>query len=269
MDKTAPASICSECAARHQGICGALTPNELERLKRIAHRHKVQPGEPLAEPGDSASTFSVILSGAVKLMKLMPDGRQQIVGLQYAPDFLGRPFLNESDVLAEAVTETKVCTFSRGAIERMIAEAPGLEHRLYLQAMAELEDARELLLTLGRRTARERVATFLLFVVRQARRNEPEDAPKDAVLSLLLTRAEIADFLGLTIETVSRQLNQLQSLGIIEIEHNRSIKVLDEARLHHQAGEADDSDGTGAKGASETPRSGAEEQPSASPGAAP
>ena len=240
MDKTKPVSVCSECAARHGGICGALTPGELEQLKRVANRHKVKPGDPIAVAGGKTDTFSVILSGAVKLMKLMPDGRQQIVGLQYAPDFLGRPFVPESDVMIEAVTDATVCTFSRGTLERLMAEAPSLEHRLYLQAQAELEDARELLLTLGRRTARERVATFLLFVVRQARRSQTVEERREKLLSLLLPRAEIADFLGLTIETVSRQLHQLQSAGIIELEHNRSIKVLDEARLHLEAGEADD-----------------------------
>lgn len=262
MDKNKPASLCGECAARHQGICGALSLEELEKLKRVAHRHKVKPGDPLAEQGEQGETFSVILSGAVKLLKLMPDGRQQIVGLQYAPDFLGRPFLGESDVMIEAVTDTAVCSFSRSTLERMITSTPGLEHRLYLQAQAELEDARELLLTLGRRTARERVATFLLFVVRQARRSQTEEERKRGLLSLLLSRAEIADFLGLTIETVSRQLNQLRAAGVIEIEHNRSIKVLDEARLHHEAGEADPPEGETADdrsacGAKAEPRHGA------------
>ncbi len=269
MDKAKPPTLCGECAARHQGICGALAPAELEQLKRVAQRHKVQHGEPVVEPGGPASTFSVILSGAVKLLKLLPDGRQQIVGLQYAPDFLGRPFLAESDVLIEAVTDATICTFSRSTLERMIADTPGLEHRLYMQALSELEDARELLLTLGRRTARERVATFLLFVVRQARRNGPEGAPKGPLLSLLLTRAEIADFLGLTIETVSRQLNQLQSLGIVEIEHNRSIKVLDEARLHHEAGEAGVAAAGGQSDHDSASGSGKNERPVTAQGTAP
>lgn len=191
-------------------------------------------GDTLLDPADTVTHFSVILDGAVKLSKLLPDGRQQIVGLQYAPDFLGRPFLENSDVSAEAVTDGTVCSFSRRTIEQMIAETPDLEHRLYLQALAELAEARELLLTLGRRTAREKVATFLLFILRQTQAGgskRPEDTQ-----SLLLTRAEIGDFLGLAIETVSRQLNKLQSMGIVELEHNRAIKILDAARLRDEAG---------------------------------
>ena len=155
-DHGAPTSLCDECAARHQGICGALAPQQLERLKRTGRRHLIRAGDPLVDTSEQVTHFSVILDGAVKLSKLLPDGRQQIVGLQYAPDFLGRPFLGDSDVSDEAVTDGTLCTFSRHAIEQLIAETPDLEHRLYLQAMAELAEARELLLTLGRRTARER-----------------------------------------------------------------------------------------------------------------
>jgi CRP/FNR family transcriptional regulator len=244
MDKHGPPnSLCNECAARHRGICGALSPAQLEQLKRTGRKQTVHAGDPLVDPATPVTHFSVILNGAVKLSKLLPDGRQQIVGLQYAPDFLGRPFLQDSDVSVEAVTDTTLCSFSRRTIETMIAESPDLEHRLYLQALAELEEARELLLTLGRRTAREKVATFLLFILRQTQAGDEDAGQKSQ--SLLLTRAEIGDFLGLAIETVSRQLNKLQALGIVELEHHRAIRVLDPERLQHEAGagsssEADD-----------------------------
>ena len=231
--------------ARHGGICGALDPAQLARLKQHAHRHVVEPGTALADPSTTNGEMSVILSGAVKLLKMLPDGRQQIVGMQYAPDFLGRPFLNQSDVTVEAVTETRLCSFSRAEIEHLIEDAPGLEHRLYLQALAELEEAREMLLTLGRRTARERVATFLLFV---ARHTKGEDSSEERTMSLLLTRAEIADFLGLTIETVSRQLHQLEAAGIVKLEHNRVITILDAGRLHAESGETEAPSGPAANG---------------------
>lgn len=241
--KYKPGSICEECAARHQGICGALDSDELEHLRRHARRHTVEPGASLTDPNASNDRASVILSGAVKLLKMLPDGRQQIVGIQYAPDFVGRPFLHDSDITAEPVTETRLCSFSRADIEGLIAKSPELEHRLYLQALAELDDARELLLTLGRRTARERVAAFLLFVARHtgAAAEKGETKP---VLKLLLTRAEIGDFVGLTIETVSRQLHQLEAAGVIKLEHNRSIAILDADRLHAESGDPEEPPGT-------------------------
>lgn len=235
-------TVCDECAARHGGICAALSPEQLDKLRRHAHRHTVDPGATLLDPASTDERSSVILAGAVKLLKMLPDGRQQIVGIQYAPDFLGRPYLEESDITAEPVTETRLCSFRRADIEGLIAKSPELEHRLYMQALAELEDARELLLTLGRRTARERVAAFLLFV---ARHSPPTDPTGDAQpkLKLLLTRSEIADFLGLTIETVSRQLHQLEADGVVRLEHKRSITILDTERLRLESGEFDGASG--------------------------
>jgi CRP/FNR family transcriptional regulator len=236
-DHGPPSSLCDECAARHQGICGAISPAQLEQLKRTGRRQTVRAGEPLVDPSAPPTHFSVILNGAVKLSKVLPDGRQQIVGLQYAPDFLGRPFLNESDISVEAVTDTTLCTFSRRAVEAMIATTPDLEHRLYLQALAELDEAREMLLTLGRRTAREKVATFLLFILRQT--GGSGEGAQTQSRSLLLSRAEIGDFLGLAIETVSRQLNKLQAMGIVDLEHNRAIRIVDVDRLRRAAGSAE------------------------------
>jgi CRP/FNR family transcriptional regulator len=235
-EKTESASVCDECEARHQGICGALDSVQLEQLKKQARRHMVEPGATLIDPAVPSDQFSVIVSGAVKLMKMLPDGRQQIIGLQYAPDFLGRPYLGDSDITAEPVSDTKLCSFSRATVERMIENTPSLQRRLYLQALSELEDARELLQTLGRRTARERVAAFLLFVSRHTAGSDPADGER-RILNLLLTRGEIADFLGLTIETVSRQLHQLAATGVVQLEHNRSITILDPGKLLVESGE--------------------------------
>ena len=204
-----------------------------------AHKRQIGAGRPLLGPSKSVFQFSVILAGTVKLAKLLPDGRQQIVGMQYAPDFLGRPFLSRSDVSVETVTDTPLCSFPRATLERMIERSPGLEHRLYLQALAELDDARELLLALGQKTARERVSTFLLVIIRQADRNQSESVEGSQLVNLLPTRSEIADFLGLTIETVSRQLNKLKALGIVAIEPQKGIRILDPERLLAEAGDVD------------------------------
>jgi len=186
------------------------------------------------DPTRKMARFSVILKGAVKLTKLMPDGRQQIVGLQYAPDFLGRPYSKEVDLSVESVTESTLCTFPRHLVERMIEENAELEHRLYLQALSELDEARDLLLTLGQKTARERVSTFLVLIARQAHHQRGDGEVQS--INLLLTRAEIADFLGLTIETVSRQLHKLQDAGLVELAPRKGIRIVDCDRLKTEAG---------------------------------
>lgn len=117
----------------------------------------------------------------------------------------------------------------------MMKESPELEHRLLMQALKELDEAREWMVTLGRKTAAEKVASFLLLIARNIDPNQSAMAT-EAVFDLPLTRADIADFLGLTIETVSRQMTILRKEGVIEIENNRHVTVRDMERLARRAG---------------------------------
>ncbi|MBB3590406.1 CRP/FNR family transcriptional regulator [Rhizobium sp. BK529] len=221
-DITIPAT-CRICEARHGVVCSALTSAQLRELCRHSMRRKLDAGSEILAQGEDVSSYSNIVNGVVKLCKVMPDGRQQIVGLQFAPDFIGRPFVHESTLSAEAATPTEICVFPRRLLDRMIADTPDLQHNLHAQALKELDAAREWMLTLGRRTAQEKVASLLFLIATNA---EPETTYGTA-FDLPLSRAEIADFLGLTIETVSRQMTKLRKLGIIRIEHNRHIVVPD------------------------------------------
>jgi len=184
----------------------------------------------------SVDRFSNVLSGVVKLTKTLSDGRQQIVGLQFAPDFLGRPFQAESTLTAQAATDVELCSFPRQALERMMKEQPDLEHRLLEQKLRELDQARDWMVALGRKTAAEKIASFLLMI---ARNIDPAAGPqrRAADFDLPLSRAEIADFLGLTIETVSRQLTRLRGDNVIRIDNNRHVVVDDLARLAARAGD--------------------------------
>jgi CRP/FNR family transcriptional regulator len=227
--------LCVSCEARHKGVCGALEPEQLVALAKTSHKHHAESGSELLGDAEKIDTYANVLSGVVKLTKTLSDGRQQIVGLQFAPDFLGRPFKTESELNAEAATEVSLCSFPKASIERMMQASPELERRLYKQALKELDDAREWMVTLGRKTAAEKIASFLLMI---ARHIDPSAAPdrNSASFDLPLTRADIADFLGLTIETVSRQLTRLRADKVITIENNRHILVPDLARLEARAG---------------------------------
>jgi len=195
----------------------------------------VEPGVELIGDAETVESYSNILSGVVKLTKSLSDGRQQIVGLQFAPDFLGRPFKVESPINAEAATPVSLCSFPKATLERMMKESPELEHRLLRQTLNELDEARDWMVTLGRKTASEKVASFLLMI---ARNIDPTLDPtaSSASFNLPLTRADIADFLGLTIETVSRQLTRLRTDGVIRIENNRHVTVDNLARLESRSG---------------------------------
>src|SRR6476620_5272359 len=150
--------LCASCEARHKGICGALAPDQLVTLAKSSTQQTAQAGEELVGDAESIDHYSNVLSGVVKLTKSMADGRQQIVGLQFAPDFLGRPFKAESTVTAQAATEVDLCSFPRGALERMMDQQPGLEQRLLRQTLNELDQARDWMVTLGRKSAAEKVA---------------------------------------------------------------------------------------------------------------
>ncbi|MDX8518236.1 Crp/Fnr family transcriptional regulator [Mesorhizobium dulcispinae] len=228
--------LCVSCEARHHGICGALNPDQLVTLSRSTKRHKAETGKELMSDVGSVDRFSNVLSGVVKLTKTLSDGRQQIVGLQFAPDFLGRPFQAESTLTAEAATDVELCSFPRQALERMMKEQPDLEHRLLEQKLRELDQAREWMVALGRKTAAEKIASFLLMI---ARNIDPAAGPerRGAAFDLPLSRAEIADFLGLTVETVSRQITRLRGEKVIRVENNRHVMVDDVQRLAARAGD--------------------------------
>lgn len=228
---TAP-SVCNACEARHGGVCGALSNMQLTELNRISVKRHFDAGNEVIGQGEQTASYSNILHGVVKLSKMMADGRQQIVGLQFAPDFMGRPFLKESSLTAEAATDVEVCAFPRASFDRLVTETPDLEHKLHTQALKELDEAREWMLTLGRKTAQEKVASFLYLI---ATHIDPTQPFKKA-FDLPLSRADIADFLGLTIETVSRQMTKLRKENVIVIENNRHVIVPDANRLRVAAG---------------------------------
>ena len=225
--------MCRSCEARHGGLCSVLTSAQLTELNKHSIRRRIDSGNEVIGQGEQVGSYSNILKGVIKLSKMMADGRQQIVGLQFAPDFLGRPFRQENGVSAEAATEVKVCSFPKVSIERMIREMPELEHKLLEQTLTELDEARDWMLTLGRKTAGEKVASFLLLIATHA---YPDNESDTVTYDLPMSRTDIADFLGLTMETVSRQLTKLRKEDVIRIVNNRHVTVPDLTRLSERAG---------------------------------
>ena len=228
-------ALCASCEGRNKGVCSALDCDQLVDLERTSRKSVAGSGAALLGEAERVDRFANILSGVVKLTKTLSDGRQQIVGLRFAPDFLGRPFRSESTLNAEAATDVTLCSFPKGAIERMMRQSPELERRLYRRALDELDEARDWMVTLGRKTANEKMASLLLMIARHSGLSLAT-GQNSARFDLPLTRADIADFLGLTIETVSRQLTRLRNDEIISIENNRLIIVPDLRRLKACAG---------------------------------
>ena len=230
---------CSDCQIRHRAICGALRGDNLARINQIARHKTYRAGETIFFENDAVTYLGNVVSGVVKLGKLLPDGRQQIVGLQFASDFLGRAFKGKATCHAEAATDVELCIFPRKPFELLLSDIHDLEDRLFSNTLDELDSARDWLLLLGRQSAREKVAKFLLMIARRIPNiGCGAEADADAIrFDLPLSRADMADFLGLTIETVSRQITRLKTDDLIDVEQNRTITVPSVSRLEAASGQ--------------------------------
>ncbi len=212
---------CAQCAVREIAVCTALSAPELERLRGIAVTKIYEPGATLFAADEPATMVGTVVSGTIKCFKLLADGRQQIVGFLFPGDFVGSPTQETTHGFAEALTKVELCLFPFPAIQRLIREMPNLERRLLSLANEDLDLAQEWMLLLGRKTAQERLATFLLLLAQKAKARGIAEGPID----LPMNRSEIADYLGLSLETVSRQFSKLKSSGHIRVEHNNEVTI--------------------------------------------
>ena len=230
-------SSCRDCAIRSDALCGAMPPHELAQLNRVAHRRRFRPGSVIMPGGETPDWCANVISGVIKLTLTLADGRQQIVGLLFASDFLGRPYNDRTPYTAEAATVVELCCFSRRHFEQILDEQPA-PRRLYIERTLDAVDAaRDWMLLLGCKSAEERVATLLLLIARRrpAARlasGQGDRASAPALhFELPLSRTDMAEYLGLRIETISRQLRRLSIAGVIETASRRFVTVRDLAAL--------------------------------------
>ena len=211
---------------RNKALCGSLGDENLLELSHLG-RHKMVPkGSVVAWEGDENPICANIVTGALKLQSATADGREQTVGLLFSGDFIGEPFEEECTVTAEALADTDLCIFPRSGFERVLDDQPRLERALLERTLKSLREARERQLVLGRKSARARLAWFLLSLPRGC----------DGTIDLPIARQEISDYLGLTIETVSRQFTDLRSSGMIEAARGgRLVRIVDTIALQDVA----------------------------------
>ena len=230
------AGACSRCDIRDRAICGAMSMEELVALRRISHTRKFDAGSTILVAEEPATFFANVVSGVVKLNQVSSDGRQQIVGLLFPSDFLGRAFVRSNPYFAQAATDVVACVYRYDSFEKLLRDHPALEHRLFERTLNDLDAARDWMFVLGRKKAREKVASFLHLIASRyaasdAGCKEHPSETNHARFTLPLSRSDIADFLGLTIETVSRQLTHLKNDGVIHLLSTHDILVPDLRRL--------------------------------------
>ncbi len=224
-------SACDDCGARTISVCSAIEDRDLAQLSAIAVHRTLEKSRVFIEEGEAASDFFNITAGTVKLFKLLPDGRQQITGFAGPGHFLGLAVADTYAFSAETIEPVRLCRFSRPRLRALMHDFPALETRLLQTACNELATAQEQMLLLGRKTARERVASFLLS---RADAAHPCGHPQTE-LRLPMTRGEIADYLGLTIETVSRVLSRFHADGQITRIATDRIRLTNRAWLENLA----------------------------------
>lgn len=218
---------CGHCDARHIGLCDALSDEDIGYLARVAQRVVIPAGKTFIDEGSPASHFYDINHGDVRVFKSLADGRRQITGFMGIGHFLGLAVSGQYAFSAEAITEVNLCRFDRGPLLEVFAEFPALERKLLDVATHEMVIAQEQMLLLGRKTALERVSSFLMS---WAERNESCRTggwwPVMVKLSLPMGRIDLADYLGLTTETVSRSFSQLKRNGLIAFTDVHEVTLL-------------------------------------------
>ena len=230
---------CADCPIRHRAVCSYSSPAELAELDRVKFYRDYEAGQEIVGEGERTTMLGSVVHGVVALQKTLEDGRRQMVGLLFPSDFIGRPLNPIAPFEAVAVTPVRMCCFERGRFEEILGRNASLERRLLEMTLDELDAAREWMLLLGRKTAQEKLASFLMILFRREAALVKQPLRAGMATRLPLTREAIAEFLGLTIETVSRQFTALRRAGIIELGERRETRVLDLDGLRALAGDSD------------------------------
>ncbi len=227
---------CGNCPIRHRAVCARCNPNELAQLDRIKYNRSFQAGQTVIWSGDRMDFVGSVISGIATLTQTMEDGRTQMVGLLLPSDFVGRPGRNEAAYNVIATSDLVMCCFRKRPFEQIIHETPRISQRLLEMTLDELDAAREWMLVLGRKTAREKIASLMAIIARRSALSNLSGSQGQAVFDLPLTREAMADYLGLTLETVSRQISALRRDNVISLKGKRHVTVPDFARLLNEAG---------------------------------
>jgi CRP/FNR family transcriptional regulator len=216
----------------------ALAPAELADLSQIFAGQpveKLQPGEAVFWQADPATDVVEVTEGCLRRYRVLVDGRRAITGFAFPGDVLGLSTMDQYSDTAEAVTPVKLRRVSRRRFHALVDTSAQLRPQVLARMCQEITLAQEQMILLGQKGAEERVASFLLTL---ACRSEDLLEPVDVVVPM--SRLDMADYLGLTIETVCRSITKLKDAGFIILRDRRTIRLCDIAALRQQAGEEEE-----------------------------
>ena len=224
---------CQTCPVRDSAACSVLDDEERERLAAAGRTRKLKRGEMLFAAGDESAACATLVSGALKISATDIEGNEQILALVHPSGFVGEMFAPFAHHDVVALTDSQLCVFAKGDMQRAVEEYPALTRALLRRSQEDLHSTRSLLELTAHGSAEERLSSLLYDFSRAA-----SDSPchPAAEFELPLSRGEMANMLGLTIETVSRKLGELEDAGAIRRKGKRGIELVDPAHLQALSG---------------------------------
>ncbi len=236
------------CSVSKGSICGSADEAVQKELNRISHLKSFSVGETVVREGEEGGGIGVVVTGVLRVLKTMSDGRQQIVGLLLPSDMFGRVFSTSSRFAIEAATDVTLCSFERRGFERLVEQNRELEHRLLLSVLDELDAARDWMVLLGCQNALERVGSFLIFLQLRSEPGKGGQSSSPPCISIPVSRRDFAAYLGTTVETISRTIQYMARKSVIEIVDPQHFIVLNWNRLIKMSGRDDFLDRSGELG---------------------
>ena len=221
------AQVCVKCGSRSLGLCAPLGAEGLHDMAGETERFGLESREVLFHQGDESRYVYTLTAGTARLVRVLADGRQAAIGFRFAGDMLGYVAGAEYLFSAEALTAITVCRIERKRLDEMFRRYPVLDRRFRELAAQELAASQDHIMALGRFTAEERVAAFLLVLI-EAQERRGRTGP---VFELPATRADIGEFLGLTLETVSRAISAFRKRGWLKLHGHTGIELLNRQLL--------------------------------------
>ncbi len=222
------ATSCNQCIARHVSMCSVLKDSEVSTISEISKCFSLHPKQLVCAEGDQANYLFTIQTGCIRLSKMLSDGRRQIIDFLFPGEFFGLACANGYTCSAETITDVNLCRMPRTQIFEKFIELPVLGQKVLDITRTELQASQDQMLLLGRKSAKEKLCSFLLSM---SDKSNPISHVPDGFIYLPMSRSDIADYLGLTIETISRQFTILSKEKIISLEENHYIKIIDEDRM--------------------------------------
>jgi CRP/FNR family transcriptional regulator len=224
---------CGNC--RLNAICLplALESEDVEQLDNIIQRSKpIQKNQHLYREEDAFKSVFAVRSGTLKAYKITDDGREQVTGFYFPGEILGMDGIanNTHSSSAKALETSAICEIPFESLEKLSALMPNLQHHFFKLMSREISEDQQLITLLSKNSADERIASLILSIsTRNARRKLSATA-----FRLPMSRVDIGNYLGLTVETVSRVFSRMQKMDLLSVD-NKEIEILDIQGLKEMA----------------------------------